>query len=124
MIKELYSNVLFLHTDLFTYARTLHTHTHTHTHTRARACIYICVCVYIFLLQIQELISRAQKTSNHISTEWEGLSQITSTYVIDCVRVEDQGLKYCVSVSKNVVAQSTPTVLLVNSKWYNNIFRC
>ncbi|XP_012054672.1 PREDICTED: neural/ectodermal development factor IMP-L2 [Atta cephalotes] len=65
--------------------------------------------------RIQELTSRAQKTSSHISTEWEGLSQITSTYVIDCVRVEDQGLKYCVSVSKNVVAQSTPTVLLVNS---------
>ncbi|XP_018369333.1 PREDICTED: uncharacterized protein LOC108765235 [Trachymyrmex cornetzi] len=65
--------------------------------------------------QIQELTARAQETSNDISTEWEGLSQITSTYVIDCIRVEDQGLKYCVSVSKNVVVQSTPTVLLVNS---------
>ncbi|XP_011064172.1 PREDICTED: neural/ectodermal development factor IMP-L2 [Acromyrmex echinatior] len=65
--------------------------------------------------QIQELTARAQKTSSHISTEWEGLSQITSTYVIDCVKVEDQGLKYCVSVSKNIVTQSAPTVLLVNS---------
>ncbi|XP_018352560.1 PREDICTED: uncharacterized protein LOC108754623 [Trachymyrmex septentrionalis] len=65
--------------------------------------------------QIQELTARVQKTNNGMSTEWEGVSQITSTYVIDCVRVEDQGLKYCVSVSKNVVVQSAPTVLLVNS---------
>jgi len=69
------------------------------------------------------LTARAQEASNDVSTEWEGLSQVTSTYVIDCVRVEDQGLKYCVSVSKNVVAQSAATVLLVNSKRDNNIFR-
>ncbi|XP_020292320.1 neural/ectodermal development factor IMP-L2 isoform X2 [Pseudomyrmex gracilis] len=65
--------------------------------------------------QIQELITRAQEASNTISTEWEGVSQVSSTYVIDCVRPEDQGLKYCVSVSKNMVAQSAATVLLVNT---------
>lgn len=70
----------------------------------------------IAIRQIQELTTRAQEASNIISTEWEGLSHVSSTYVIDCVRPEDQGLKYCVSVSKNIVAQSTATVLLVNSK--------
>ncbi|KMQ89967.1 neural ectodermal development factor imp-l2, partial [Lasius niger] len=63
--------------------------------------------------QIQELTTRAQEASNAVSTEWEGVSKIVSTYVIDCVRPEDQGLKYCVSVSKNIVDQSA-TVLLVN----------
>ncbi|XP_012522665.1 neural/ectodermal development factor IMP-L2 isoform X2 [Monomorium pharaonis] len=65
--------------------------------------------------QIQELTARAQKASDIMDTEWDGVSLVTSTYVIDCVRAEDQGLKYCVSVSKNVVAQSAATVLLVNS---------
>lgn len=65
--------------------------------------------------QIQELTTRAQEASNIVSTEWEGVSHVLSTYVIDCVRPEDQGLKYCVSVSKNIVAQSTATVLLVNT---------
>ncbi|XP_011701291.1 PREDICTED: neural/ectodermal development factor IMP-L2 [Wasmannia auropunctata] len=65
--------------------------------------------------QIQELIARVQERSSTTSPGWEGVGQISSTYVIDCVRVEDQGLKYCVSVSKNAVAQSTATVLLVNS---------
>jgi len=67
-------------------------------------------------MQIQELITRAQEESNTVSTEWEGVSLISSTYVIDCAGVEDQGLKYCVSVSKDAVATSLPTVLLVNSK--------
>ncbi|KAL6440361.1 hypothetical protein ACFW04_003125 [Cataglyphis niger] len=65
--------------------------------------------------QIQELTTRAQEATNVVSTEWEGVSQVSSTYVIDCVRPEDQGLKYCVSVSKNIVAQSAATVLLVNT---------
>ncbi|RLU24891.1 hypothetical protein DMN91_002982 [Ooceraea biroi] len=65
--------------------------------------------------QIQELITRAQEESNTVSTEWEGVSLISSTYVIDCASVEDQGLKYCVSVSKDAVATSLPTVLLVNT---------
>ncbi|XP_011642288.1 neural/ectodermal development factor IMP-L2 isoform X1 [Pogonomyrmex barbatus] len=65
--------------------------------------------------QIQELTTRAQEGSNIISTEWEGVSQVSSTYVIDCVRVEDQGLKYCVSISKDEVAVSAATVLLVNT---------
>lgn len=77
--------------------------------------------IHPFILsQIQELTARAQET-NTIPTEWEGVSLVTSTYVIDCVRAEDQGLKYCVSVSKNIVAQSAATVLLVNSKRNNNI---
>lgn len=50
-----------------------------------------------------------------MSPEWEGVSQVSSTYVIDCVRPEDQGLKYCVSVSKKKVVQSAATVLLVNT---------
>lgn len=66
--------------------------------------------------QIQELITRAQEASNVVSPEWEGVSQVSSTYVIDCVRPEDQGLKYCVSVSKKKVVQSAATVLLVNSE--------
>lgn len=70
----------------------------------------------IVIWQIQELTTRAQETSNVVSTEWEGIGQVSSTYVIDCVRPEDQGLKYCVSVSKNIVVQSTATVLLVNSE--------
>ncbi|XP_011160776.1 neural/ectodermal development factor IMP-L2 isoform X2 [Solenopsis invicta] len=65
--------------------------------------------------QIQELTARAQDSTNFIEREWDGVSLVTSTYVIDCIRPEDQGLKYCVSVSKNIVAQSTATVLLVNS---------
>lgn len=70
----------------------------------------------IVIWQIQELTTRAQEASNIVSTEWEGVSQVSSTYVIDCVRPEDQGLKYCVSVSKNIVVQSAATVLLVNSE--------
>lgn len=70
----------------------------------------------IVIWQIQELTTRAQEATNVVSTEWEGVSQVSSTYVIDCVRPEDQGLKYCVSVSKNIVAQSAATVLLVNSE--------
>ncbi|XP_072753629.1 neural/ectodermal development factor IMP-L2 isoform X2 [Anoplolepis gracilipes] len=64
--------------------------------------------------QIQELTMRVQEVSNAVSMDRE-FAQISSTYVIDCVRPEDQGLKYCVSVSENIVAQSTATVLLVNT---------
>lgn len=62
----------------------------------------------------EELFEQAEEASSSVSTQWEGLSQVSSTYVIDCVRAEDQGLKYCMSVSKNVV-QMTATALLVNS---------
>ncbi|TGZ53517.1 neural/ectodermal development factor IMP-L2 [Temnothorax longispinosus] len=66
--------------------------------------------------QSQELLAgslRSEEASG-VSTQWEGLSQVSSTYVIDCVRAEDQGLKYCMSLSKNIV-QTAATALLVNS---------
>lgn len=83
---------------------------------RSNAAIFPNCGLFSHRPQIQELIARAQEASNTIPTEWEGASQVSSTYVIDCVRPEDQGLKFCVSVSKNIVAQSAATVLLVNSK--------
>jgi len=56
----------------------------------------------------------SEKPISSKSAEWEGLSPIYSTYVIDCVRPEDQGLKYCVALSKNMI-QTAATMLLVNS---------
>lgn len=73
-----------------------------------------------FLSQSRELHTRVEEVSSSVSTQWEGLSQVSSTYVIDCVRPEDQGIKYCRSFSKNMV-QTMTTALLVNSKQDNDI---
>ncbi|KAL0118251.1 hypothetical protein PUN28_009123 [Cardiocondyla obscurior] len=63
----------------------------------------------------QKAIVRLEEAlSGSVPAQWEGIAHVSSAYVIDCVRPEDQGLKYCVSFSKNVV-QTAITALLVNS---------
>lgn len=54
--------------------------------------------------------------NNVVLAEWEGIGQVTSTYVIDCVKPEDAGYKYCVSVSNDEMARSKQSLLLVDSK--------
>ncbi|XP_070516556.1 neural/ectodermal development factor IMP-L2 isoform X2 [Cardiocondyla obscurior] len=73
----------------------------------------------------QKAIVRLEEAlSGSVPAQWEGIAHVSSAYVIDCVRPEDQGLKYCVSFSKNVV-QTAITALLVNSKgkqWHSGVW--
>ncbi|XP_014480373.1 PREDICTED: neural/ectodermal development factor IMP-L2 isoform X2 [Dinoponera quadriceps] len=65
--------------------------------------------------QIQEMITRAREDANRMPRQWDGMGQLTSTYVIDCVKPEDTGYRYCVSVSGGKVAHSKPALLLVDT---------
>lgn len=71
-----------------------------------------------FLSQSQELLAWIEEASSSVPEG--GPTFVYSTYVIDCVRPEDQGFKYCVTFSKNTV-EIAATALLVNSKRDNDI---
>ncbi|XP_032686770.1 neural/ectodermal development factor IMP-L2 isoform X2 [Odontomachus brunneus] len=64
--------------------------------------------------QIRDMITRVREEGNVVPAEWEGLGELNSTYVIDCVKPEDAGYRYCVSVSNDKVAYSQPSLLLVD----------
>ncbi|XP_011139855.1 neural/ectodermal development factor IMP-L2 isoform X2 [Harpegnathos saltator] len=63
--------------------------------------------------QIQEMTTRAQEEGNN-DLPMEGIAQYISKYVIDCVKPEDEGYRYCVSVSNDKVVYSQPSLLLVD----------
>lgn len=62
------------------------------------------------------MITRVREENNVVPAEWQGFGQLSSTYVIDCVKLEDAGYRYCASVSNDKVAYSQPSLLLVDSK--------
>lgn len=64
---------------------------------------------------MNDMIVRIREESNLVPVKREGFGQLNSTYAIDCVRPEDEGYKYCLSVANDKVVY-TPSMLLVDSK--------
>ncbi|KAK2586871.1 hypothetical protein KPH14_009808 [Odynerus spinipes] len=66
--------------------------------------------------QLAEFLSKGMAEIDISSDVWEGLGQIVSKLVIECVTPLDQGLIYCASVAGKKMQLSSPTLLLVNGE--------
>lgn len=66
--------------------------------------------------QLAEFLSKSMAEFEISSDAWEGLGQVVSKLVIECVTPLDQGLIYCASVAGKKMQLSSPTLLLVNGE--------
>nr|ACZ37403.1 putative insulin/insulin-like peptide binding protein [Eumenes pomiformis] len=64
--------------------------------------------------QLTEFLGKNMAELGMSPNSWEGLGQVVSKLVIECVTPLDQGLIYCASVSGKKMQLSNPTLLLVN----------
>ncbi|KAI4502936.1 hypothetical protein M0802_001980 [Mischocyttarus mexicanus] len=70
--------------------------------------------------QLTEFLGKSMADLEISSDGWEGLGQVVSKLVIECVTPNDQGLIYCASVAGKKMQLSSPSLLLVNGDNGNN----
>ncbi|XP_015175064.1 PREDICTED: neural/ectodermal development factor IMP-L2 isoform X1 [Polistes dominula] len=74
--------------------------------------------------QLTEFLGKSTADLEISSDGWEGLGQVVSKLVIECVTPNDQGLIYCASVAGKKMQLSSPTLLLVKDKDNGNNNSC
>ncbi|KAG7207283.1 hypothetical protein KM043_008954 [Ampulex compressa] len=66
--------------------------------------------------QLKDFVRTSTDDISEPTEEWQGIGEINSKLVIECVTPEHQGLIYCASISEAEIQISSPAALLINGE--------